>query len=151
MNWLDKGCYMLSLASQGTPEWLALRKNRITMSLVGAILGWSPFTTPEEAAKIIRGETNVEVTPAMAQGIKLEPEARRWYENKHQVHVEEVGLAVCKQYPWLGASSDGLVGEEGCVEIKCPQHMYRSLLDYNSENDGYQHIIRTHYAQMQGQ
>lgn len=151
MTWIDCGSYYLSTIPQGSTEWLTLRKGKITMSMIGAILGYSKFTSPEEAARIIKGELEVEITPAMKHGTLLEPEARRWYENKHQLTVTEIGLAISKDYPWLGASSDGLVDDCGCIEIKCPLQMYGPLTNFTPGTKGFNHIWPTHYAQMQGQ
>lgn len=55
---------------------------------------------------------------AMLQGIEKEAEARALYELIHEP-VQEVGfcLSDCERF---GCSPDGLVGEHGLVEIKCP-------------------------------
>lgn len=60
------------------------------------------------------------MTPEMEAGIKLEAEARCCYELEHaSAPVREVGFIVadCGLY---GGSPDGLVGDVGGVEIKCP-------------------------------
>jgi putative phage-type endonuclease len=62
----------------------------------------------------------VYVNDAMKHGIRYEPEARQKYEDVTGNLVELCGLAMHDTIPHLGASPDGLVGDDGCIEIKCP-------------------------------
>jgi predicted phage-related endonuclease len=57
---------------------------------------------------------------AMQWGTDAEPYARAAYERATGSLVREVGFAKHKTYAWVGASSDGLVGASGGVEIKSP-------------------------------
>jgi putative phage-type endonuclease len=57
---------------------------------------------------------------AMAWGIEHEPKARQAYEILTENDVSEVGFVYHPSLPWSGASPDGLVGDDGLVEIKCP-------------------------------
>ncbi|KAJ8872464.1 hypothetical protein PR048_026069 [Dryococelus australis] len=41
------------------------------------------------------------------------------YERVYNVKVEPCGLIVKKEMPYLGASPDGLIGNDGLVEVKC--------------------------------
>jgi hypothetical protein len=56
---------------------------------------------------------------AMQVGADTEPEARRWYAFERDVQVKQVGfvLSDCGRY---GCSPDGLVGDDGLLELKCP-------------------------------
>lgn len=58
-------------------------------------------------------------TAAMQHGIDMEPVAREAYENKTGEIVDLVGFVKHPTLEWFGASPDGLVGEDGLVEIKC--------------------------------
>lgn len=60
-------------------------------------------------------------TPAMIAGTEREPLARAAYEVAHGVFVTEVGLVRHPTIAWTHASPDGLVGDAGLLEIKCPQ------------------------------
>lgn len=67
-------------------------------------------------------------TKAMDKGAKLEKEARRLYNARHQTNVRPV----CVQsnlYPWLRASLDGL-SDDGklVVEIKCGERVHQQAL-----------------------
>ena len=55
----------------------------------------------------------------MERGNELEPKARQYYEMARGIEVQEVGF--CKhEILQCGASPDGLVGDNGGLEIKCP-------------------------------
>lgn len=56
---------------------------------------------------------------AMTRGIEMEEEARVLYELIKGVEVQRVGVCVTDDKAF-GCSPDGLVGEEGMLEIKCP-------------------------------
>ena len=58
-------------------------------------------------------------TAAMQWGTDNEPAARIEYEFRRELVVEEVGFI---RHPSImaGASPDGLVGDDGLIEIKCP-------------------------------
>ena len=57
---------------------------------------------------------------AMQWGTDTEPFARAAYEATQGVMVEEVGFVRHPTIEWAGASPDGLVADDGCIEIKCP-------------------------------
>lgn len=80
---------------------------------------------------------------AMKQGNEKEFEARKLYELA-QEPVEEVGFCIsdCGRF---GCSPDGLVGEEGLVEIKCP--IMSTHVGYLLENK----IPTDYFQQTQGQ
>lgn len=58
---------------------------------------------------------------AMLTGIEREPEARAAYAFDRDVDVSEVGLIRHPSIAWTHASPDGLVSNEGLLEIKAPQ------------------------------
>ena len=136
---------------QGSPAWHSHRKGRLTASLFGAAIGHSPFTTPAQVRDIMNGTYKTPENAAMLYGTKMEPEARRWYERTRGVVVDQVGFAVPSWDQRIGGSPDGLVGENGIIEIKCPVAMYKPLIDQAKEkNPGHAHIWDSHYAQIQG-
>lgn len=55
---------------------------------------------------------------AMLRGIEMEQEARSLYELSKDEDVQQVGF--CLADDGYGASPDGLVGDKGSLEIKCP-------------------------------
>jgi putative phage-type endonuclease len=58
---------------------------------------------------------------AMAWGTETEPQARAAYEFEMDATVTEVGFVNHPIIPMAGASPDGLVGDDGLLEIKCPE------------------------------
>jgi putative phage-type endonuclease len=57
---------------------------------------------------------------AMQWGTETEPLARAAYEAHADVLVDEVAMITHPTIEAAGASPDGLVGDDGLVEIKCP-------------------------------
>jgi len=116
---------------QGSPEWFLARRGIPTASCFDRILTpkqCKPSAQAEEyIAELIGDLYNPGVpdraenftTRAMQNGIDLEPEARRWYEMHVDQDVQRVGFVVSDCGRW-GCSPDGLVGEDGLLELKCP-------------------------------
>lgn len=57
---------------------------------------------------------------AMLLGKEMESEARKLYEFENDIEVQQVGFCSSDDETY-GASPDGLVGEKGLLEIKCPK------------------------------
>lgn len=58
----------------------------------------------------------------MMRGVMHEPIARDRYAEHNSVTVEEVGLMIRDDWGFqIGASPDGLVGDDGGLEVKCPR------------------------------
>lgn len=137
MSWIDCGNYFLSTAAQRTDLWKQHREGRITASNAGSTRNHSPYMTAEEFRDQIlhireKNRSNEE-KERMNKGVIFEDVARKWYEKEYKIKVEEVGLAVPKWDLYLGASPDGLVGEDGIIEIKCTKYLYPQL---ESRKDG---------------
>jgi len=62
---------------------------------------------------------------AMDRGIELEAEARDAYSFDRGVAVDECGFIPHPTLPNCGASPDGLVGDDGLLEVKCPASMQK--------------------------
>lgn len=81
----------------------------------------------------------------MDAGIEKEPEAREYYAKcLTTLPVSEVGFI--KLDDSIGCSPDGLVGDDGMLEIKCP--LETTHTDYL---EGKQSPVKTYKAQVQGQ
>lgn len=57
---------------------------------------------------------------AMGQGSIMEHEALPWFAFTHEMPVQRVGFCTTDDGR-IGCSPDGLIGEDGGIEIKCPQ------------------------------
>lgn len=145
-TFLDKETHHLSIFVQGSDPWLELRSHFFSASNFGYGVGNGlQFKTPEKLANIMKGLEKEEYNDAMRAGNKYESTARDLYKEFNDVDVLEVGLAVPKFNTKISASSDGLVGDDGCIEIKCPKKMYYSYYNFTMEK-----MFKTHYDQIQG-
>lgn len=117
---------------QQTPEWLAVRIGRVTASRVCDVLATLKDPKKESAdrrnyrnelvCETLTGLTEENyVNAAMEWGIENEPLARAAYEMTTDLSVDPVGFAVHPSIELFGASPDAMVGEDGVLEIKCPQ------------------------------
>jgi len=61
------------------------------------------------------------VSPAMEHGMETENDARLYYEGALRVMCEPVSFVLHPKYNFTGASPDSLVGDDGVLEIKCPE------------------------------
>ena len=110
---------------QGSPEWFASRLGRVTASRIADVLSRGKGVTRDAymdqlVAEILTGEVaDTYQNEAMTRGIEQEPFARAAYEAHAGVLVDKTGGA---SHPRLrsGASPDGIVGDDGLLEIKCP-------------------------------
>lgn len=114
---------------QGTDNWFAARLGKATASKIGDILSkgkdGESITRRNYRMMLVcerltglkaEGYTNTH----MERGNSLEPLARVSYEVFKNVMVDEVGFMPHPVIEMSGASPDGLVGNEGLIEIKCP-------------------------------
>jgi len=98
---------------QGSDEWLALRRSRITASRLADVMA-APETKrykkyQREKVLELLGNTNVEESPEWARhGRENEPKAIAGYEWRYEVDVEHNVFLIHKEYDWLGGSPDML-------------------------------------------
>lgn len=116
-------------APQGTPEWFAERCGFATASRFKDILakiksGEAASRRNYKAATVAERLTGKPAetftNAAMQWGTDNEPIARMMYEALTGAVVQEVGFIRHPTIEFCGASPDGLVGDSGMVEIKCP-------------------------------
>jgi putative phage-type endonuclease len=110
---------------QRSPEWFSARRGKLTGSNVGAALGVNPWKTPDDLIRSMvrkyHGEpSDFNGNVATEYGQLHEPLAQMDYQSRTGNFVEECGFFVHPEHDWLGASPDGLIGDDGLIEIKCP-------------------------------
>jgi putative phage-type endonuclease len=115
---------------QGTDAWKQLRLGKVTASRVADIVaktktGPSASRANYMAQLIAERLTGVPAetytNAAMEHGTATEPEARNAYEFYEGVSVQQISFVLHPTIDQAGCSPDGLVGDDGLVEIKCPQ------------------------------
>jgi putative phage-type endonuclease len=114
---------------QGTEAWLAARCGRVTASRIADLMaktksGWGA-SRANYAAQLVAERLTGCVTPsftnaAMIHGTETEPEARRAYEFFIDRDVQQVGFVPHPSIEMAGASPDGMIGDDGLLELKCP-------------------------------
>lgn len=132
---------------QGSDEWHQLRLGKVTASKMSDVLSKGRGTAPSKSAEtymmeLLAERLTGEAKPffendAMRWGTETEPQARFMYELKSGNTVEEVAFIELNEF--VGVSPDGLVGDDGMIEIKCPTtitQIKRALTDdYSKENE----------------
>jgi len=114
---------------QGTEEWFKARCGKVTASRVSDVVaktrnGWGA-SRANYAAQLIAERLTGKVadsfsSAAMQWGTDTEPEARDAYEFYTGLDVVQIGFVDHPKIQATGASPDGMVGETGLIEIKCP-------------------------------
>ncbi|WP_417733152.1 lambda exonuclease family protein [Rosistilla oblonga] len=81
---------------------------------------------------------------ATERGHEIEDQARSWYAFVHGVTVEQIGFCTTDDKTF-GCSPDGLVGDEGLLQIKClMSKAHVGAMDDENE-------IKKYFAQVQGE
>ncbi len=118
---------------QLSEEWFALRRGKITgtsfRTMANGRKDGIETLCLKVASEILTGVSAEKpfTNDAMEEGVALEPLARQAYEARTFDKVDEVGFLELNEF--IGCSPDGLVGEDGLVEIKCPmQHTHLKYL-----------------------
>lgn len=115
---------------QRTAEWFAARLGKVTASRVADLIartktGWGASRENYKAQLVAERLTGQPIetfsNAAMQWGTCTEPEARQAYSFRQDVDVLELGFVDHPRIDMSGASPDGLIGEDGLVELKCPQ------------------------------
>lgn len=114
---------------QRTAEWFAARLGKVTASRVADLMattksGYAASRDNLMAQLVVErltGQAQESYSNASMQwGTEQEPFARAAYEIATGQMVEECGFVPHPMIDNAGASPDGLVGDDGLVEIKCP-------------------------------
>ncbi len=125
------------LCEQRSPEWFAARCGRPTASRFADVMSKLKSGAPSDKRAGYMADLALErltgalaetfVTPAMQRGTELEEAARQAYCAETGELVTALGFALHDTLD-AGCSPDGLVGDDGLIEIKCPANA-RKLCD----------------------
>ncbi|XP_046550827.1 uncharacterized protein LOC124260546 [Haliotis rubra] len=124
----------ITRGQQKQENWKEARKERITSSDFGSVCLRRSTTEPDRLVHHVLGYGKDFSSVHTRWGTSHEPAARQLYvlrmtKDHPNVRVTQCGLIVNPQYPYLGASPDGLVScvdcekccsSYGLLEIKCP-------------------------------
>ncbi|XP_069104831.1 uncharacterized protein [Argopecten irradians] len=164
----------LTKGQSSNPIWKKARSGRLTASMFGAIARRNSEKRPVSLIKSCCKYYGESFTDAQELGCTHETKAKNSYlkfqsSNGHRgISIDESGLCVMEEYPYIGASPDGFVTYETCtgqglVEVKCP-FKYRDITPqvaathndfccHVDEAKGTIQLKRSHpyYYQVQGQ
>ena len=117
------------MAEQRTDAWLSERCGRVTASAIYKVMartktGYGADRANYHAQLVAERLTGTPAenftNSAMLWGIETEEQARAMYSLEVGEPVIETGFHPHPSILFCGASPDGLVGDTGLVEIKCP-------------------------------
>lgn len=134
---------------QNTDEWLKLRQAKFTASSFKDLFMKETTQGYQDAIYKVAFERLTNESPEsfsnswMERGHELEQEARDWYELETYNKVHNGGFF--EYNDWIGASPDGLIGDSGLIEIKCPK--FSTMMDYLIKKE----LPKTYYYQVHGQ
>jgi putative phage-type endonuclease len=115
---------------QGSPEWKELRRGHVTASNVADVMAKGKSGEAETRKKYklrliaerMSGMSQDSFSNAdMEWGVEQEAYARMAYEVAKDVLVDKTGFWHHLDIAFVGVSPDGLVNDDGLVEIKCPK------------------------------
>lgn len=116
---------------QRSEAWFEAKKGKMSASNAETILangkGLETYIYNLMAEYYSKGEKVHYTNADIERGILLEPEAKIEFEFYTGLEVKEVGYVELNDY--ILVSPDGLIGEDGLIEIKCPNDsVYFKLL-----------------------
>lgn len=118
------------MVEQGSEQWHQYRLGKVTGSRVADVMAKGKGGVDSASRKNYMMELLCQrltgkreekfVTDAMARGTMLEPMARSAYEAESGLMVIEASFVFHPTIAAFGASPDGFIGDDGLLEIKCP-------------------------------
>jgi len=118
------------MIEQRTEEWFKQRLGKVTASAISNVIAKTKtgvsasrenYSTQLTLERLTGQQAEFYTNAAMEWGTATEPQARSAYELYREVFVDVVGFIDHPIIAMSGASPDGFVGEDGLVEIKCPE------------------------------
>lgn len=122
--------------SQETADWMASRAGCFTASRASDLMAKTksgPSASRGNLLALLAVErltgqcVETYQNAAMQRGIDLEAEARDAFSFEYGMAIQECGSIPHPTIPRCSASPDGLIGDSGLIEIKCPSSMQKHL------------------------
>ena len=140
---------------QGSDAWKLARLGHVTASNIAEVMSKGKGTAEavgrykykvKIVAERLTGAAGEAFTNAFMQwGVEHEQFACIAYEAGQETFVDQTGFWLHPDIQWIGVSPDRLVGQEGLIEVKCPNTT--THLDYLFENK----VPSEYYKQIQCQ
>lgn len=153
----------LTLNQSNETKWHEIRMNRLTASKFGEICRNKNRKFLKNKVSNILYSTTFYSKPTI-YGLENEKNAIEQFSKENNVEVARCGVFIYQKYPCLAATPDGLIGNDGIIEVKCPYNskdvhpldaMKSKLIKFlvHDESTGNVAIKQNHpyYYQIQGQ
>ncbi len=139
---------------QNTTAWEMARLGRVTASEIDALIsptgkirtgkGVETYLYKKVCEKLLNYSPDFGGTFATDQGALIEKIAIPYYDFTYDTQIKRVGFCESDD-GFTGCSPDGLIGEDGGIEIKCfqPAHSLRCLME-NAIPDEY--LMQIHFS-----
>lgn len=119
---MTKGVQIYDSFEQRSDDWYSVRMGVATASQFKRICGGrgGDITYMAEliAQRLTKKAKHMYMGESMEHGMQTEDQAVSTYEFMNNVEVKSVGFIKIDEF--IGCSPDGLVGDDGIIEIKCP-------------------------------
>lgn len=136
---------------QGEPEWFEVRLGKVTASNFSKVLAGGSGKSRLDYMKKkayerihnLRFPEKFTGNASMEHGNETEDEARALFAAIKDISIKQVGFV--EHSKDIGCSPDGLIGDDGLIEIKCPDTL--THMDYIAEKT----LPKAYRDQIQGQ
>ena len=115
----------LTIGQRDNPSWHLIRKGRLTASNFGCVMN-AKRATPSLIKRLL-GEYDLSRVKAVTWGVNNEEEGVKAFTRLTGQKVTDTGIWLDPS-GILGASPDGLVGDDSVLEIKCPYTQRNSTI-----------------------
>ena len=138
---------------QGSESWFQVRLTIVTSSHFSDVLNTGSGRATYMWVKIVEKQQNrckpTYQSAAMKNGVENEQHARKFYEDKYHngKPMEQIGFI---RWGQIGCSPDGLVDDDGIIEIKCSEGRSHYELMLKNESRFEKKVPTTHIPQIQG-
>ena len=108
---------------QVSMEWFEIRLGKITGSRLKQVMSTKSLDLVDELIDELetgRISNDTFISEAMQRGTDLEPLAVQVYEDLKGIKTTQVGFIQSDTMPMVGLSPDRLIGDNGALEVKCP-------------------------------
>lgn len=115
-------------SQHASSEWKQYRADMLTASNFGIVCC---SRSPQSYTGIVNSilYTDIPNLKQIAHGSFYEKHAIKKLEDLESIDVLKCGLFIDSEISFLGASPDGIVGDNAIVEVKCPLSIYESSID----------------------
>ena len=114
-----------TILQKDSSEWMELRRSLLTASNFGRVIKKRINTGCANLVKDILYKKNMDHISSIKHGQQNEKIAILQLSKQEGIEIAPCGLFIDAELPYLGATPDGICGEDAIIEIKCPITAYK--------------------------